>query len=143
MLYYDTNLEFKGATLLSSDEASTLLTEQERKYIIGWWLRTPGNHSYYMCYVYGDGNVCRYGINVSYDRGIRPALQIANLGNFKVGDIFSIGDYYFKIISPTRAWMYLQDIGTDYFDEKSNNYKASHVKQIIDSWFKELKEEMK
>ena len=143
MIYYNTSLEFKGATLLSSEEAFTLLTEQERKYLIGWWLRTPGNHSYYACCVYGDGNVCGYGINVSYVSGIRPALIIFNLGDFKVGDIISIGKYYFKIIKPQMAWLYKQDIGTDYFDVKSNNYEASYVKQVIDSWFEKLKKEMK
>ena len=143
MFYYDTKLEFKGATLLSSDEASTLLTEQERKYIIGWWLRNPGRLSCGACYVHSDGTVDYYGFNVTNNIGIRPALQICNLGEFKVGDIFSIGKYYFKIISPELAWMYKQNIGFDIFDKESKNYETSHVKQIVDSWFENLKKEMR
>ena len=143
MKYYDTSLEFIGAILLSVDEAMCYLSKEERKYKNHWWLRTPGIHSYYTCYVYNEGNVSRYGINACYNSGIRPALIISNLGDFKVGDIISIGKYYFKIIKPQMAWLYKQDIGTDYFDVKSNNYEASYVKQVIDSWFEKLKKEMK
>lgn len=143
MKYYDTTLTFIGAILLSDDEANTLLTKEERKYKDHWWLRTPGLGSSHVCYVYDEGNVSRYGINVSYVSGIRPALIISNLGDFKVGDIISIGKYYFKIIEPQMAWLYKQDIGTYHFDVKSNNYETSHVKQVVDTWFEKLKKEMK
>ena len=143
MFYYDTKLEFKGAILLSVDEASYLLTVQERKYKDYWWLRNPGCDGSHACYVYDDGSVSMYGFNVSYVSGIRPALIISNLGDFKVGDIISIGKYFFKIIEPQMAWLYKQDIGTYYFDVKSNNYEVSHVKRVVDTWFEELKKEMK
>ena len=142
MKYFNTQLEFSGTTLLSADEAKSLLTEQERKYKYHWWLRSPGYYSYYAVGINYYGDVIRTGYHVNYGYCIRPALQIANLGDFKVGDVFSIGEYYFKIISPELAWLYKQDIGTDYFDEKSNNYVASHIKAVIDSWFEKLKEEM-
>ena len=135
-------IEFSGATLLSADEAKTLLTKEERKYKDSWWLRTPGYFSNCACIVYHYGDVYDDGYSVSFGNfGIRPALQISNLGSFNVGDIFSIGKYYFKIISPELAWMYLQDIGKDYFDNKSNNYETSHVKEIVNSWFEKLKED--
>ena len=143
MKYYNTSLEFIGAILLSVDEAMCYLSKEERNYKNHWWLRTPGIHSYYACYVYNEGKVSRYGINVCYNSGIRPALQICNLGEFKVGDIFSIGKYYFKIISPELAWMYKQNIGFDIFDKESKNYETSHVKQVVDAWFEDLKKEMK
>ena len=144
MFYYDTNLKFKGATLLYADEASNLLTEQERKYRIEWWLRTPGNISDYVCYVHGNGCVHYIGSPVRSNFGIRPALQICNMGGFNVGDIFSIGKYYFKIISPELAWMYNQEIGSSIFDRKYNYYMGSHIKNIVDAWYKdELSLEMK
>ena len=133
-------IEFSGATLLSADEASTLLTEQEKKYKAPWWLRTPGFNSYNACNIY-YGSVDIFGSNVDYYCCIRPALQISNLGSFNVGDIFSIGEHYFKIISPELAWLYKQDIGEDHFDYESNNYETSHVKEIVDSWFEKLKDE--
>ena len=133
---------FTGATLLSANEAITLLTKEERKYKYPWWLRTPSYSSDPGYFVHYNGHVHRDGDYVNNYNGIRPALVISNLGGFKVGDIFSIGEYKFKIISPTLAWMYLQDIGKDYFDDKSNDYETSHVKQIIDAWFEKLKDEM-
>ena len=144
MFYYNTNLEFKGATLLSADEASTLLTEQEREYGIEWWLRTPGNgFMCEACYVCDNGYIDIEGDNVRLNFGIRPALVISNLGGFKVGDIFSIGEYYFKIINPELAWLYKQDIMEEPFDEMYNNYETSHIKAVIDSWFEDLKKEMR
>ena len=142
MKYFNTQLEFSGTTLLSADEVKSLLTEQERKYKYPWWLRTPGYYSNYAGGVNYYGDVIRTGYHVNYGYCIRPALQIANLGDFKVGDVFSIGEYYFKIISPELAWLYKQDIGEDIFDNKSNDYVGSHVKAVIDVWFEKLKEEM-
>ena len=142
MKYFNTQLEFSGTTLLSADEAKSLLTEQERKYKYPWWLRTPWISSDDACIVGRNGYVFLDGDDVSISYGIRPALQIANLGDFKVGDVFSIGKYYFKIISPELAWLYKQDIGEDIFDNKSNDYVGSHVKAVIDVWFDKLKEEM-
>lgn len=133
---------FTGATLLSANEAITLLTKEERKYKYPWWLRAPSKGSYLECLVNLYGDIYFKGCLVSYSCDIRPALIISNLGGFKVGDIFSIREYDFKIISPTLAWMYFQDIGADYFDDKSNDYETSHVKQIIDAWFEKLMDEM-
>ena len=143
MFYYDTNLEFKGATLLSADEASNLLTVQGRKNKDYWWLRTPGHDSSYACIVSRYGSVSYYGSPVRTNFGIRPALMLSNLGTFKVGDIFNIEDYYFKIISPNLAWLYKQDIGgKEDFDAKSNDYETSHVKQVVDAWYEELRKDL-
>ena len=141
MKYYNTQLEFSGTTLLSADEVESLLTEQERKYKCHWWLRSPGYYSNYAGGVNYYGDVIRTGYHVNYGYCIRPALQIANLGDFKVGDVFSIGEYYFKIISPELAWLYKQDIGSYSFG-KDNDYDTSLAKEVVVSWFKELKEEM-
>ena len=118
-----------------------LLNKQEREYKFNWWLRTPGFSSSYACNIFSGGGVNDYGYDVGLVIGIRPALQIINLGEFKVGDIFSIGEYYFKIISPELAWMYKQDIGIDYFNVDCNDYKTSHVKKVVDTWFEKLKDE--
>ena len=143
MFYYNTNLKFSGAVLLSVNEASTLLTEQEKQYKDHWWLRTPGSYSDFACFVNYNGYVSSVGSYVDNFDDIRPALIISDLGGFKVGDILSIGEYYFKIISPELAWLYKQDIGKDIFDFFSNNYETSHVKQVIDAWYETLMEEMR
>lgn len=132
------NIEFSGATLLSVDEASSLLNEQERKYKYPWWLRTPWISSDDACIVGRNGYVFLDGDDVSISYGIRPALIISNLGDFKVGDYFSIGEYEFKIISPELAWLYQQDVGEGSFDTTSNDYNTSHIKVVIDSWYEKL-----
>lgn len=134
--YIPEQIEFEGATLLSVEEAKSLLTEQEREYENYWWLRTPGkNDSNYACLVFYDGYVSQSGNYTDDLNDIRPALKIKNIGNLKVGDIFKIGEYEFKIISPDLAWLYHQDIGTDIFDKETNVYENSHIKKIVDEWY--------
>ena len=141
MKYYNTSLGFSTATLLSVNEVMTLLTPKDRRYPYSWWLRTSGSCSNSTCFVSHLSQIYSDGTCDAYVSAIRPALIISSLGDYKVGDVFSIGGYYFKIISPTRAWLYKQDIGCYTFG-KSNDYNTSLAKEIVDSWFKKLKEEM-
>lgn len=70
--------------LLSIDEVCKYLkTDADRKayYDDGtsawWWLRSPGNSSYYASYVVSDGSVNEFGISVSDVYGaVRPAMWI-------------------------------------------------------------------
>jgi len=137
-------LEITGATLLSVEEVIEYLTEEEIEYNDMWWLRSPGTYSDYVACVNYDGYIYNYG-NYVNDRTnyVRPALQIKNLesSNFKIGDIFEIGNYEFKIISKNLAWMYEQDIGCCAFNEdfeKGNDYETSDVKKFVDKWFRLL-----
>lgn len=135
-------LDIKGATLLSSDEAASLLTAAERRYWLTWWLRTPGSSSYYACNVSCVGGVADYGYTVSYISGVRPALIINRIksSGWKVGDIFEFDGKEFKILSPTLAWMYKDDIGRCAFRKSfkaddANDYEASDIKKFVDNWF--------
>ena len=141
MKYYNTSLGFSTATLLSVNEVMTLLTPKDRRYPYSWWLRTSGSCSNSTCFVSHLSQIHSDGTCDAYVSAIRPALIISNIGEFKVGDIFSIGDYYFKIISPKLAWLYKQNVGCYTFG-KDNDYNTSLAKEIVDSWFKKLKEEM-
>lgn len=136
-----------GATLLSKEEAKTLLTQQERAYKSLWWLRSPGSCSSSSCIVYGNGLVGSYCNTGSPDYIVRPALKI-NISNsdIKVGDAFIFGDKKFKVISETLAWMCDDDIGTcpfrkDWKAEDANIYEASDIKEFIETWFKKAKVE--
>ena len=134
--YVSEEAEFDGATLLSYREVSLLLTERERMYKDDWWLHTPGYNSSLACNVDYLSGVHRDGDYVYFSYySIRPALKFKNIGNLKVGDIFKIGDYDFKVISPELAWLYHQDIGIDIFDRKTNIYENSHIKKVIDEWY--------
>ena len=139
-------LEITGATLLSIEEAEEYLTDEERKYICWWWLRSGSYSSHNAASVYGDGFISYYGYgDFVCDSGdcVRPALQIKNLesSNLEIGDIFELGGYEFKVISENLAWMHKQDIGCCAFNkdlENGNNYETSDVKKFVDEWFKAL-----
>lgn len=134
--YIPEQVEFEGATLLSVEEAQSWLTEEEKEYENYWWLCTPDrNNNRCACFVFYDGYISPSGNYTDDLNDIRPALKIKNIGNLKVGDIFKIGEYEFKIISPDLAWLYHQDIGTDIFDRETNVYENSHIKKVVDEWY--------
>ena len=141
MLYFDTCLEFSGATLLATQEVNFLLSRSTSKYMYNWWLRTPGSNKLYACYVDVQGYCYSYGDSVNIHFVTRPALIINNLGGFRVGDTFQIGIWKFKIISKNLAWLYKQDIGLSQFGE-DNDYNSSKVKKFVDEWYEGLAEEM-
>lgn len=84
-------LEIKGATLLSTEEASALLTKEERSYKNWWWLRSSGDSTIHAAYVHGSGDINRDGCFVKLSVGIvRPALIISLDHSFlDIGDKFS------------------------------------------------------
>lgn len=136
-------LNIIGATLLSEEEAKTLLTKEERVYKSYWWLRTPGRYGSRACSIDYDGDVRSYSFVYYSNRGVRPALVLSDISdsNFKVGDIFEVAGYKFKVLSQTLAWMYEQDIGKLCFNEKTNIYEESSVKKFVDEWFENLTKE--
>ncbi len=136
------NLKFIRATLLSVEEAEIMLTKEERKYRKSWWLRSPGYDSSYAAYVYSDGYIIYFGYYVNYGYVcVRPALIFESLSDgWKIGDVFDIGSYRFKIISNHLAWLYEQDIGfhpfrEDWKAENADVYEMSDVKRFVDEWF--------
>ena len=132
------NIKILGSTLLSVEEAENLLTKENRKYHCWWRLRSPGRLSKYAADVRTDGAVNYSGDGVYYDNFcVRPALEISNLesSNLLIGDVFEVGDYKFRVISEDLAWLYEQDIGQHRFDEKTNIYEQSEIKQFVDDWF--------
>lgn len=137
-------LEITGATLLSVEEAKKYLTVEERIYDNWWWLRSPGYGADRALHIRCDGSIFLDGDYVdTTDVYVRPALQIKNLefSNIKIGDIFELGGFEFKIISDNLAWMYKQDIGWYVFNKdikKGNDYKTSNIKNFVDKWFEIL-----
>ena len=135
--YNQGDLDIVDATLLSTDEAR-VLPLRLRSYNNWWWLRSPSiGFINYAALVYGAGSVSRYGNLVhDGDGAVRPALKITNLesSNLKIGDIFKFGGKEFEIISDNLAFC-LGDIGKHKFDEKSNDYEISEIKQYVDNWF--------
>lgn len=140
------DIKITSATLLSIEEAETLLTQEERAYKELWWLRSPGFSQLTAARVINDGSVGCYGKCVDCgDTCVRPALNIdTSASNIKVGNVFLFGGKEFKVLSPELAWMHKDDIGKctfreDWKAEDANVYEASDVKKYIDRWFESAK----
>lgn len=130
-------VEFLSARLLDVDEAKALLSEEDRRYNDWWWLCSLGADQFDVAFVGYNGSVDEDGGSVNYaDVTVRPVLVMSENDSLEIGDIFYIGKYKFKVISNTLAWLYDSDIGYHYFDEKTNNYETSEVKEFINNWFK-------
>lgn len=88
--------------LLSEKEAKELPT-WVLKNDAWWWLRSPGFHNTHAAFVFADGDVSKFGTNVSNVNGaVCPALKIQNLDQLKL----TIGD---KISCIDKTWIYIGD----------------------------------
>ena len=138
-----------GATLLSASEVK-YLNKEILKADNDWWLRSSGDNVSRVACVVGDiGYVCNSGTYATYSFGVRPVLQLENLGssNYQIGESVYFGGHSFTIISDTYA---LCDdvIGKCAFckdskAENANEYETSDVKKFIDDWFEKAKEQVK
>lgn len=103
-----------------------------------WWLRSPGYYSNYAAYVSGD-SVYDNGRYVSNSYGaVRPALRIIP-GQWRLTDtnnrIFRCGMIWIEIDED----LYIAEVPITFrrFDEKSNNYQASEIRQFLLNWCEE------
>ena len=140
-----TELEINEITLLTVDEAKEL-GEAQRYMAPNWWLRSPGYIDSIAAFVDGEyGYVHVYGVNVSVEFGVRPALKISNLesSDFQIGDEFEFAEYKWTIISEDKA-LCNDVIGYSAFRKEwrakdANNYEASDVKKWLEDWWKKVK----
>lgn len=132
----EAQVEIIGITLLSAKEVEKLPDEM-MQYNSWWWLRSPGNYSDYAVFVDCDGSVYNYGCFVDDSRdAVRPALLYKSK-NLKIGDIIYFGDKEWKVIDDKYAFC-TTDIGNCRFDERSNNYDKSEIKQYIEKWYRRV-----
>ena len=128
--------DFSHADLLTAEEAEKL-PRRLRKHTRWWWLRSPGDDSKHAAYVHIGGSVYYDGHPVDLsDVAVRPALRISNLNDYRVGSLFKFGGKWFEIIDENTAFC-LSNIGIEKFDDKTNDYNNSYIKQYIDNWFSE------
>lgn len=125
---------FSHADLLTVEEVEKLPKSLLRHHG-WWWLQSPGYNSHYAAYVRNDGLVSINDGEINSDNNdVRPALRITNLNDYKVGDDFKFGGKWFRIVDENTA-LCLDNIGVQEFDEKSNDYEKSEIKQFVDDWF--------
>ena len=101
-----------------------------------WWLRSPDNDSDYVIGVYNDDVICR-GVYIGNDYGaVRPAIRY-NKGYItsSIGSRFTWNGVTWVIIDTEKALAIAEmPIGFENFDDKSNNYGTSHIRQWLLDW---------
>ena len=132
----------KNKNDLVDDEIFLLSLKEYKKYKslipnikYEWWLRTPGNESYFATGV--DYNSSTYSADHRIDlfHAVRPALKIDKSENMR------IGEYLFKY---AFLWIVIDDnlaiaatpIAFMIFDKNSNDYKSSEVRHFLQEWIK-------
>lgn len=142
-------IKIRGATLLSESDLSLYPNCVNRNYKLGsWWLKTakPMNRNNIIAYVNDVGDV-NY-MTANHSAYIRPALKIKlSKDSLGIGDIFSIGPYEFRIITPYLAWLYDQNIGIGCFKRDSADKKVAYfnsdIRKRVNTWYKELLKRIK
>lgn len=123
--------------LLMSEEAEKL-PQKLCKHTHWWWLRSPGYFSYHAAFA-SSGRVYNYGSLVYSSEGtVRPALRITNLNDCKVDSLFKFGGKWFQVINENTAFC-LSDIGAHRFDDSTNDYEKSEIKQFLEEWYESVR----
>lgn len=142
----DTPLLFdiKEITLLTRNEAETVLTQEQRckgfKEMTGfWWLRSSSGESNQADIVDPRGNIdC---LNVGYSFGIVPAMKVDNFASLKLGDKFTAGGETWIVVSDNIAvcdnFIGMSEFRLDHTEPSSNVYAMSDIKKGLDAWVKE------
>lgn len=126
--------------LLSIEEVKKLPIKI-RQYDCWWWLRSPGYYSDSIANVNTNGFVFEDGDYVyvgSY--AVCPALTISNLKSFnlKLYSAYNLFGYNWIYIGNNK-FLYKDKIIRHWFDEESNDYETSDIKQFLNEWLQELK----
>ena len=107
-----------------------------------WWLRSPGSYSTDTTYVDCDGFIGFTGRQADNNNGtVRPALKIRNLDsqNLEIGEMVNVLGLFAQYIG-RKSVLLCEGIGGYHrFDAKSNDYKTSEIKQLIEEWLEEKK----
>lgn len=132
-------LEVKQFDISEVDEATLLSVEEARKLQKSiracgnwWWLRSPGYFHDSAAIVCDDGDVGVHGDFVGNgDSAVRPAFRLNNI-NSKIGGKVMIGKTQCTVIDNN---LLLADcpVCKHRFDEKSNIWESSELKEFINS----------
>lgn len=104
-----------------------------------WWLRSPGNYPYQAAIVGKGGVFYDVGIYVhGNDGAVRPVVNFSRFEH----DYPKIGE---RIIKYNFPWIVIDEglaiaevpIAFRRFDEKSNDYENSEIRQFLLDWYEE------
>ena len=131
--------------LLSIEEAREL-PKSAMRYEASWWLRSPGYISYKAAYTNLGGGIVDVGNNVFYgSRAVCPSLKISNPkpSNLELYKKYNVNNEFIGVYIGDNKFLYKGEVIRHRFDEKSNNYETSEIKQFLNNWLKELQSKSK
>lgn len=137
----DIDLDIEEITLLSKEEAETLLTQEQRLAPkTCWWLRDQDPYCSYSAFMMSDDGLSRLTYVHLGNLGILPALRFSEQSSVALepGDKFSAGGENWTVISDNLAWCD-HIIGHGVFREDcraldANVYKKSDIKKWLETW---------
>ena len=136
-------LQIKSATILSTDEVLKLPVAIRRTGY-WWWLRSPDSRdAHYVAAVMSDGHISPFCFHVSADYGVRPAFVVSNLEDFNcvIGDTITIKSKRYVVIDTNKILYNDEPVRCQFNGKNSNDYETSDLKQFVDGWLKDLKNE--
>lgn len=128
-----------------NDKLFLLSIEEYKKYEdivpkinVMWWLRSPGSGSNCAAIVYGDGSLHSNGYYFrNIYNAVRPVLRIEKSSNLKVGDRIMAYNFPFIVIDAKEGLAIAEvPIAFRRFDNDSNDYKKSEIRQFLLDWVK-------
>ena len=136
-------LQIESATILSTDEALNLPVPIRRTGY-RWWLRSPDSRdASQVVAVMGNGHISPFYSNVSADSGVRPAFVVSNLEDFNcvIGDTITIKSKRYVVIDTNKILYNDEPVRCQFNSKNSNDYETSDLKQFVNGWLKDLKNE--
>ena len=114
-----------------------------------WWLRSPGNYSFYATVVDESGAVYEGGKHVNnVSNAVRPVIRVTDEN---IDDMEETEDGYIRYLG--TKWIDITDyIGTvcllkkkclkrpHRFNSASNDYEKSEIKEYIEEWYRRRQE---
>lgn len=133
------NLKNYEITLLTSEEYKTFRANIPCV-ICWWWLRSPGRYYEYALAVNSDGSVNYDGDNVNYHlNAVRPVLKSNDI-DLQIGAKFiAIGNRW--VVIGEHIAISESVISFRSYDSMNNHWESSELKQWLEEWAIEAKNE--
>lgn len=135
------NLSVADISIPTLEEVKTL-SQKAICYSMDWWTRTPYKDTH-LCTVDYDGMIFEdIGGSITERCGVRPVITIDNFNsfNFLIDDKILIDGKEYIVIGNNKIF-YCDDSIAKQFDQSTNIYEKSELKQFVDNWFENIRGE--
>ena len=134
------DMDFSEITILSGGEAK-LLSKRILHCTDSWWLRSSGEIQMDAQYVNKNGIIINYGGSVELERGVRPALRMANpkASDLRIGDKIRVAGKSWTRITYDGLILCDEIVGETHFNPNerardANKYSGSELEKWLKNW---------